>query len=161
MSVNFSTGDLFDPAFGFDAIGHGVNCKGLMGAGIAVEFKKRYPAMYNQYNGLCRQNLLLPGQVMPWREITEYSDLMDIKKKHYVYNIASQNNPGRDGNLEAIEVAMHWVDFHARNHGIKHIGLPRIGCGIAGLDWDDVCETIAFVVKDSSVKYTLVSLEDA
>jgi O-acetyl-ADP-ribose deacetylase (regulator of RNase III) len=151
MSVNYATGDLFDSQWGFDVIGHGVNCKGAMGSGIAVEFKRRWPLMYNIYNGLCVQGSLLPGQVMPYK----------TGHGKWIYNIASQYNPGRDGNLEAIEVAMHWVDFHARSHGVAHVGLPRIGAGIAGLSWPDVCATIESVVGSSEVLYTLVSLPEA
>ena len=45
------TGNLFDS--GYHAIGHGVNCRGIMGAGIAVEFKDRFPKNYQEYVTKC------------------------------------------------------------------------------------------------------------
>ena len=43
-------------------MGNAVNCVGVMGKGIALEFKRRYPEMYNEYRRLCKEGLLKPGK---------------------------------------------------------------------------------------------------
>jgi O-acetyl-ADP-ribose deacetylase (regulator of RNase III) len=58
------TGDLFN--LGLPAVGHGCNCAGAMGAGIAVEFKRWFPAMYQQYRRRCQQGGLQLGDVFVW-----------------------------------------------------------------------------------------------
>lgn len=166
MSVSEAVGDLFDrstwvedypyPAE-VDAIGHGVNCQGAMGSGIAVAFRERFPLMYGQYNSLCKVGWLLPGQVFPFR----------VSKDFYVFNIASQFNPGRDGNLDFLRMGLLYCRFYMQQHGLQHLALPRIGAGIAGLDWNDVKNVVHDVFDDDSgcvdnqPHVTLVSLEGA
>jgi O-acetyl-ADP-ribose deacetylase (regulator of RNase III) len=72
------TGDIFTTQS--KGIGHGVNVAGVMGHGIAVQFKQRFPDMYSAYNTLCRQGHLLPGETMIWEPAPGL----------FVYNIASQ-----------------------------------------------------------------------
>lgn len=166
MSVSEATGDLFDPetwtVFGepypypVDCIGHGVNCQGKMGSGIAVEFRNRYPLMYQAYSMACANGLLLPGQVMPWR----------AQPGLHVFNIASQYLPGRNGDLDYLRVGLVYCRFYMQQHGLEHLALPRIGAGIAGLDWNDVKSVVHDVFDDDSgcvdnqPHVTLVSLED-
>lgn len=152
MSVNYVEGDLFDPAFGFDAIGHGVNCKGKMGSGIAVEFRKRWPLMYRNYYWLCRSDtgFFLPGQVYPWKA----EDGLTI------YNIASQYLPGPDAKQEYLEVGLQYVHFHMLQKGLTNLGLPRIGAGIGGLTFQTVCDTVEFVFGKSDLNVTIVSLKE-
>lgn len=138
-------GDLFDPSWQFDAIAHGVNCKGAMGAGIAKAFRENYPHMYTRYKTMCDQGFLLPGQVMPWTEGV------------VVYNIASQFHPGPDAKVEYLEAGLQWVRFHMEYHGMTHLGLPWIGAGIGGLDYhNDVEPVVQFVFGKSDVDVTLV-----
>ncbi len=145
--VEYKTGDLFDPAFGFDAVGHGVNCFGKMGAGIAVVFRRDHPVMYEAYKRMCDQRFLLPGQVMPWYE----DDIV-------IYNIASQYRPGADASAKYLAVGLRYVLFHMDHNNIQHLGLPQIGAGIGGLTFQTVSDTIEEVFKDSSRKVTVVSL---
>jgi O-acetyl-ADP-ribose deacetylase (regulator of RNase III) len=151
VSVVHATGDLFDPTFGFDAIAHGVNCKGVMGSGIAVVFKNKYPEMYSHYAKACKGNFLLPGQVIPWR--TGSSGL-------WVYNVASQYWPGAYARQEYLKAGLQWVRFHMEHGGLNNLGLPRIGAGIGGLTFDVVRDTVEFVFGKSDLNVTIVSLKE-
>ena len=62
MTTQFVSGDLFAYP-GLEAIAHGCNCMGVMGHGIAVEFKKRYPEMFRQYSALCNRKAFHLGNV--------------------------------------------------------------------------------------------------
>lgn len=159
-----ATGDLFDPTswkypegyealneLPVDALGHGVNCKGKMGSGIAVPFRQKYPEMYERYAALCAAQILLPGQVFPWATDT-----------HYVFNIASQYEPGADAHIDYLESGLLYCRFFMRHHGLTHLGLPRIGAGIGGLRLDDVRNIIDEIFGETEdVHVTLVSLEGA
>jgi hypothetical protein len=81
MSFTMVTGDLFD--LGLPAIGHGCDCAGAMGAGVAVEFKRRFPAMHQEYRRRCRQGTFRLGDIFVW----------DQEPGLVVYNLATQSVP--------------------------------------------------------------------
>lgn len=125
MSFREVEGDLFE--LGLPAIGHGVNCRGMMGAGIARIFRDRYPGMYAAYNILCEKDCLPLGCVMIWKEANVT-----------IYNLATQLFPGAEATLEAVENSVRLAVSNCATAGISALGLPRIGCGIGGLNWPDV-----------------------
>lgn len=144
MTVKHVTGDLF--SLNVDAIGHGVNCRGVMGSGIAVQFRERYPAMYLSYKQLCEQSNLNLGQVFVW----EHGGKI-------IYNIASQYEPGPNANLEALKIAIQWVDFDATRRNLATVALPQIGCGIGGLGWSVVSMILEIYLEPSPVEFQLVT----
>lgn len=151
MTVQEVTGDLFNPAWNFEAIGHGVNCKGVMGSGIAPLFKKRWPKMYDHYKAACDGRFLLPGQVIPWQ--------VSPSGNRWVYNIASQYQPGADARLSFLRAGLEYVKFHMQEKDIERLGLPRIGAGIGGLNYEDVYDVVDDIFGNSlSLNVTIVSL---
>lgn len=149
-SVTEHQGDLF-AAEGLDALGHGCNCKGVMGAGIAVQFKKRYPNMFQKYRTMCDAGTMLPGDVMPWRT-------MDGRPVRFVYNLMSQKNPGADARIEWLQLSVRHMLEHAALVGVQTIGLPQIGCGIGGLKWPDVKKVLEQEVKGTGIDIHVYSL---
>lgn len=145
--ITYVTGDLFTTP-GLYALAHGVNCVGVMGKGIAAQFKARWPAMHWEYQRVCRRGDLAPGGIHVWR--------MGGRPK--VYNLATQKGLGAQASLVAIREAMVKMLQHAEANGVKRIGMPRVGCGIGGLAWADVGLVIADVAQRSPVEIVAVSL---
>lgn len=136
--LSIRSGDLFfssAPAFG-----HGVNARGFMNAGIAKEFRLRFPAMCEEYQTLCRAGGLVAGTTHAWR---------DPESGRWVYNLASQDEPGPHARLEWLDSSARAMVGHAVRHGVPKIALPRIGCGIGGLRWPDVERVLSEVARDS------------
>ena len=131
MSVSVRKGDLFDEKFAFSAIGHGVNTQGLMGAGIAKEFRRRYPSMFNEYAFLCKYDILDPGGCFFWAS-------PDIA----VLNLASQDQPGANAKYKWLAQSLFTGLMTLESTGRNALGLPWIGCGIGGLDQDKALEVI-------------------
>ena len=131
-------GDLFFSRA--QAVAHGVNIKGFMGAGVAKEFRIRYPVMYSEYKALCVSDGLPAGGVFPWR---------DAESGRWVYNIASQDEPGPHARLEWVESGVREMIAHATDMGVGTIAMPRIGCGIGGLRWSDVERVVSQVAAES------------
>jgi O-acetyl-ADP-ribose deacetylase (regulator of RNase III) len=150
MTVEYRSGDLFAQS-DLAALGHGVNCRGVMGSGIAPLFKNCYPEMFKAYHQLCVRNVLEPGLVYPWKD--EPTGL-------WIFNMATQDEPGRDARLEAVKTTVGKVLAFCENNGIESLGLPRIGCGIGGLQWKTVLKEIERLAQDSSVRVVLVSLPE-
>lgn len=150
MSFEHRTGDLFNqPDLG--ALGHGVNCKGMMGAGIATLFRRRDEDMFKAYRAMCHAGDLQPGGFFPWKHADGT----------WTYNLASQYDLGADARLDAIEASLTRAVAHAEHNGITGIGLPRIGSDIGGLNWDDVRAVIEKVGATTDVNIVTVSLPDA
>lgn len=126
MTFREVEGDLF--ASDAQALGHGVNCRGLMGAGIALPFREKFPLMYEEYRLNCERGLLNLGDAF-----IHYAG-----GGRWVYNIASQFEPGPNAVLWALESGLSRAMHHAETFDVKKISIPQIGCGIGGLDYADV-----------------------
>lgn len=153
--MKIETGDLFDPAWGFQAIAHGVNLKGVMGAGVAAECAMRWPKMKSEYVYQCESQRLRLGS-------TFYYFAEDTSQM--IYNIASQEHPGPDARLDALAVGLHSAMWHAGELlGMEKFGVPMIGAGIGGLGEDSVLtvmEQVAILVPEvelTVVKYAPVA----
>src|SRR5882724_2033838 len=117
MSFREVEGDLFE--LDLPAIGHGVNCQGMMGAGIAKVFRKKFPDMYHAYATACDHNDLELGSIMIWKA-----------SNVTIYNLATQFLPGADATLPAVKSSVALAVRNCYYSNIPAIGLPRIGCGI-------------------------------
>ncbi len=122
----FKQGNLFDTDA--PAIGHGVNCRGVMGAGIAVQFRDRHPDMYANYRALCENGTLVPG--------TNF--LFDVPVGPTVINMATQRDPGPNARLEWVRSCAEHAVQAGLERGWDRIAVPQIGCGIGGLKLADV-----------------------
>ncbi len=134
------TGDLFNTEL--EAIGHGVNTVGKMGAGIAVQFRDRFVHNLAQYQEACATGLLRPGLSLA---VLDY-DRANNRKRYYVFNMASQRLTGRDATYNWLDGAARTAAIQARARGLKSIAIPEIGCGIGGLEWP-IAQKILEVVE--------------
>lgn len=164
--VSYVTGDLFAARKFVDAIAHGVNCRGVMGKGIAPLFKQRYPQMYDVYRQACLAEAgdgtpsLSVGGFLPWQA----EPVTPGKDGLWIYNLATQDRPGRDARLDAIASSLTLALDHAAAHGVTSIAMPRLGAGIGGLGWTQVRQVIEETVNqrdDTAVRVVVVSLPGA
>lgn len=158
MTVKYYSGDIFHNLSQFDAIGHGCNCQGSMGKGIAVEFKRRWPFMYRDYRNLCQSKKLHPGDIFPY---TTKDDLV-------VLNLMTQRNYwGKDkAKLKHVRNCMKALKDLCENHkllntGKKTIAIPRVAAGIGGLKhkWPEIKSIFEEFFGDSD-RVTLCVVED-
>ncbi len=141
MPVEYVTGDVFVNRFGAKALAHGCNCQGSMGAGIAVGFRERYPAMYEEYRRRCKAeprefNL---GDAWLWKE----------PGKPWVFNLGTQEGYWRSrATYEAVREALTKMREQAETGRVESIAVPRIGAGLGGLSWKKVRQVIEEVFAD-------------
>ena len=125
-------GDLLELAEegNFDIIAHGCNCQTAMGGGIAYAIKNKWPEVFDtdRYNPL--MPILRLGNI----------NFTQVMPRLIVCNMYTQYNPGQDGDYSAISLCFKklamWLDRD------KRVGIPLIGCGIAGLKWDIVSKIV-------------------
>src|SRR5262245_28319764 len=159
MPIEFVSGDLFVNRVKAEALAHGCNCAGSMGAGIAVGFKERYPAMFEEFKRRCsaRAARCAPhsgrgaggeqkppeftlGDVFFWRE----------DGKPAVFNLGTQPRPGRGATYPIVEAALAALRTAADEAGIRSIAMPRIAAGYGGLSWKKVKAQIEAAFADWS-----------
>lgn len=116
-----------------DAIAHGVNMRGAMAGGIARQIALMFPEAEAEYIWNCKWDLVNIGGCLP-------IGINDDKDQgpYTLYNLFTQVEPGADARLDALEKSLEFMTEEAAILGVKDIAMPRIGCGIGGLEWDDV-----------------------
>jgi len=116
---------------------HGCNCAGVMGKGIALQFKKRFPQMYEQYKDLCRSGKFLVGDVFAY----SYPEGV-------IYNLGTQRTWKEKAEMNYISTSLHKMMEMAEDYGIKEIAMPAIGAGLGGEDWSKIKKMISDVAKN-------------
>jgi O-acetyl-ADP-ribose deacetylase (regulator of RNase III) len=139
MPAVFVKGDIF-ATDGLSAYAHGCNCAGAMGAGIAIEFKRRWPAMFEEYAVRCAEGRFGLGDVFVW---TEGSTT--------IYNLGTQAHWRKKAQLPALAKSLRKMVELATHAGIERIGVPRIGAGLGGLDWTRVKRILTEVGGETQV----------
>jgi O-acetyl-ADP-ribose deacetylase (regulator of RNase III) len=117
-----------------------VNCVGVMGKGIAKEFKQRDPAMFQAYKKICDDKLLEPGKLWLWQGA-----------RGWVLNFPTKIHWRNPSKIEWIEAGLRKFVATYSDRGIREISFPRLGCGNGGLEWDDVKPLIEQYLNDLSI----------
>ena len=103
-----------------------VNTVGFMGAGIALEYKRRFPEMFNEYNNLCTSGNLKIGKLHLWKDDNPW--ILNFPTKiHY-------SNPSK---LDFIYKGLIEFTESYKNLGITSIAFPQLGTQLGGLNWED------------------------
>jgi O-acetyl-ADP-ribose deacetylase (regulator of RNase III) len=118
-----------------EALVNTVNCVGVMGKGIALQFAKRFPEILGPYKVACENRTLLPGVI----QIHERKDLLHPR---YILNFPTKRHWREKSFLEDIKSGLDALAdvIHAR--GIKSLAIPALGCGNGGLEWKVVRKLI-------------------
>lgn len=123
--IEFVQGDLFEHAAEIRV--NAVNCRGVMGAGIALAFRKRHPEMYKAYRQTCREGALRPGKLHVWRSGGDW-----------IINFPTKRDWKDPSSYEDIEAGLDALrEYLADKKGVS-VALPALGCGRGGLDWATV-----------------------
>lgn len=105
-----------------------VNCVGVMGKGVALEFKKRWPAMFEDYQRRCTLKQVRPGEPYLYHDSSGTAIVNFPTKDHW-------RSPSR---VADIERGLDYLVAHAEAWGIRSLALPPLGCGNGGLKWGEV-----------------------
>ena len=116
------------------ALGHGVNCVGVMGAGVAKQFREKYPHNFINYRGACQTKVLKPGMVHVNKE-----------NGKFILNMATQNMPGADATYPRVFEAALNAAQGAVAKGIDRVAIPEIASDIGGLKWEYVAVVLTAV----------------
>lgn len=132
MTIEYKNGDMF--AEPVQAIVNTVNCVGVMGKGVALEFKKRWPANFKAYKKICDAKELSPGQMF----VFDTKELFASQGPQYLVNFPTKDHWRSKSKITYVEEGLDALRDKILEYGIQSIAIPPLGCGNGGLDWEEV-----------------------
>lgn len=130
MIEDVRKGDLFTS--GAQTLVNTVNTVGVMGKGVALEFKRRFPEMFSDYQRRCQAGEVHLGEPYLWRGLVE----------PWVINFPTKNHWRSVSRLVDIERGLAFLADHIAEWGVASLAVPPLGAGSGGLDWATVGPTI-------------------
>lgn len=132
-----------------DALVNTVNTQGVMGKGIALQFKRAYPEMFKAYAAACRRGEVEPGRLHVWA-----SDALNGPK--WIINFPTKRHWRQPSRMADISAGLDALVTVIRDQGIRSIAIPPLGCGNGGLAWSEVLplieERLASVAPDVDIR---------
>lgn len=104
-----------------------VNCVGVMGAGLAKEFAWRYPEMLKEYQSACRKGELKVGRIHTHKE-----------NEKCIVSFPTKNRWQEKSEYAHIDTGMRTLAKFLANSEYRKVAIPRLGCGLGGLNWGTV-----------------------
>ncbi|MBF0192745.1 MAG: macro domain-containing protein [Magnetococcales bacterium] len=137
--INITKGNLLEsPA---EALVNTVNTVGVMGKGIALQFKKAFPENFRVYKSACDHKELTTGQML----VVECSILEGRK---IIINFPTKRHWKGQSLMEDIESGLQALVREVRDRGIRSIAVPPLGCGLGGLSWPQVRSRIEAAFRE-------------
>ena len=127
--LELTTGDILKGDA--EALVNTVNCVGVMGRGIALQFRKAFPENFKAYKSLCDKKKLHPGMML-------VHDLNCLQNPRYVVNFPTKRHWKGKSKIEDIESGLEALVKEVTDRKIRSIAIPPLGCGLGGLSWNQV-----------------------
>jgi O-acetyl-ADP-ribose deacetylase (regulator of RNase III) len=131
--ILYTTGNLLEADA--DALVNTVNCVGVMGKGIALQFKQAFPENYEKYRLACEHGEVKPGRMF----VFATGNLMGTK---FIINFPTKKHWKGKSKIEDVDNGLDALAEVIRANGIKRVAVPPLGCGNGGLDWGVVRKLI-------------------
>lgn len=131
--IEYKSGDILKEDA--EAIVNTVNCVGVMGRGIALQFKKTYPANFKIYAAACKKNEVQPGQMFVFAT-------GKFINPRFIINFPTKRHWRGKSRMEDIESGLKALVEVIRNEDIRSIAIPPLGSGLGGLTWAAVKKRI-------------------
>ena len=124
--VRLKIGNIFDEEV--EALVNSVNCVGVMGRGIALEFKKRFPDNFVEYQKVCKRGELAPGKM--------HVHTTNLLAPRYIINFPTKRHWREKTRIEYIDDGLTALIDVVKDLGIQSIAIPALGSSLGGLRWD-------------------------
>ena len=127
--ISYKTGDIL--AESAEALVNTVNCVGIMGRGVALQFKRAFPENFRAYAARCERDEVRPGRMFVF-------ETRGLVNPRYIINFPTKRHWRGKSRIEDIESGLKSLVEEIRSRGIRSIALPPLGSGLGGLRWPDV-----------------------
>ena len=137
--IEFKTGDILQADV--EALVNTVNCVGIMGRGIALQFKNDFPENFRAYEAACARNEVQPGRMFVFETRT-------MTNPKFIINFPTKRHWRGKSRMEDIDSGLKALVAEIRGRGIRSIAIPPLGSGLGGLDWSEVRPRIVEALCD-------------
>ncbi len=131
--IEYKSGDLLTEDA--EALVNAVNCVGIMGRGIALQFKKAFPDNFIAYAAACKREEVQLGSMF-------VHNMDRLANPRYLINFPTKRHWRDKSRIEDIELGLDALVREITKRGIRHIAIPPLGCGLGGLEWLEVKQQI-------------------
>ena len=131
--IKITQGDILSA--NVDAIVNTVNCVGVMGKGLALQFKKAYPDNYETYKLACEHKAIRTGKMFTFMRKSQ-------SNPKYIINFPTKQHWRNPSKIEFIDDGLTDLVRVVPYLSIKSIAIPPLGCGLGGLEWSIVLPKI-------------------
>jgi len=114
-----------------EALVNTVNCVGIMGRGIALQFRKAFPENFKAYEAACKAHHVKPGKMFIY-------DLNCLYSPRFIINFPTKRHWKGKSHIEDIKSGLIDLVDVVENMQIRSIAIPPLGCGLGGLNWEEV-----------------------
>jgi O-acetyl-ADP-ribose deacetylase (regulator of RNase III) len=129
VMIEFMIGDILQADA--EALVNTVNCVGIMGRGIALQFKNEFPENFRAYEAACARKEVQPGMMF----VFETRELTGPK---FIINFPTKRHWKGKSRMEDVDSGLTALVAEIRSRGIHSIAIPPLGSGLGGLSWADV-----------------------
>jgi O-acetyl-ADP-ribose deacetylase (regulator of RNase III) len=136
--IAFTTGDIL--AADAEALVNTVNCVGIMGRGVALQFKNAFPANFKAYEAACARNEVQPGKMFVF-------ETRELTGPRYIINFPTKRHWRGKSRMEDIDSGLTALVGEIRHRGIRSIAIPPLGSGLGGLNWSQVRPRIEHALR--------------
>lgn len=119
-----------------EALVNAVNCVGVMGAGVALAFRRRFPENFRAYAAACRRGGVEPGRMFVFETGAE-------SPPRYLINFPTKRHWTDASRMEDIVAGISSLREEVCARAVRSVALPALGCGLGGLPWPEVRTVIA------------------
>ncbi len=127
--IEYRTGDILRADA--EALVNTVNCVGIMGRGIALQFKNAYPENFKAYEAACTRSEVEPGRMFVF-------ETGQLTNPQYIINFPTKRHWRGTSRIEDIDTGLKALVEEIRNRDIRSIAIPPLGSGLGGLEWSGV-----------------------
>ena len=127
--IRFKAGDIL--AEDVEALVNTVNCVGVMGRGVALQFKKAFPENFRAYAEACKRGEVRPGHMFVF-------ETRALTNPRYIVNFPTKRHWRGNSRIEDIEAGLADLARTIRERDIRSIAVPPLGSGLGGLRWKAV-----------------------
>ncbi|MDB5153874.1 MAG: hypothetical protein JWR54_2625 [Mucilaginibacter sp.] len=128
--IRYITGNIMDSSA--EALVNTVNTVGVMGKGIALQFKQAFPHNFEVYKNACMNGQLTTGKILAVKD----SDL--LMGERLIINFPTKQHWKFSSKYEFVESGLIALGAYLKDNPVKSLAMPALGCGNGGLEWNEV-----------------------
>ena len=137
--IEYKNGDIFNEDV--EAIVNSVNCVGVMGRGIALQFKNMFPENFKAYSDACKHKEVQPGRMFVF-------ETGQLTNPRYIINFPTKRHWRGKSRMEDIESGLKSLSEAIKERNIRSIAIPPIGSDLGGLLWNEVRPRIEAMLEE-------------